>query len=97
MKFIASAINKLDSYLPVQRRIYPSYRLAALAEENKAVSPLDPGHETATVSHGSFDELPSPTCTITPVDPQDIFYDAIDQAEHAYLTNEEATKYLKRF
>ena len=92
MKFTASIINQLRSAPSVQDRIYPYYESVSLAEETTAGSPLDHGNGFPPFQHGSFDRLPSTNSTDISKDSEEVFYDALEQAEDVHLANEEKEK-----
>jgi hypothetical protein len=66
-----------------------------LEEDNFEVDPLDPNSGTSESKHGSFEGLPTFSSDASALDDQDKFYDAIQNAPDAHLTNDEANQYLK--
>jgi hypothetical protein len=95
MRFSTNATSRLSSIPIVNLRPNESDELEALGGETPSVSPLDLGNGFYPLRHGSFEGYPSFNSSNIVVDSQDIFFDALEEAENAYLTNEEATTYLK--
>jgi hypothetical protein len=64
-------------------------------EDSATESSLDLGSESTPDQHGSFEWLPSTTSSITSTESQDVLIDALENAQAARLTQEEAETYLK--
>jgi hypothetical protein len=63
--------------------------------EDTATVSSDPGSGFAPDCHGSFDELPSTTSSISSIDLGEPMNDTLNRAQVARLSNEEAGAYLK--
>jgi hypothetical protein len=75
-----------------------SERLSLVDIEDGEGRPASPNfYETGNdlVSHGGFERLFDTTSSVSSWDSNDQFFDALEEADSACLTNEEATVYLK--
>jgi hypothetical protein len=90
MRFSTITANQLRSFLIVDLRPVESNELGVLGGETPPDSPHDPGNGLVPFHHGSFDDLPSSHSSTTSMDSQELFFDALEVAHDAYLTNEEA-------
>ncbi len=106
MKFHTNTINYLDAIPTAVGHSIEDTGSDNWEEDSLTVS-SDLGFGNAPNHHGSFDELPSTTSSITSFDyqgsvssatameSQEIFFDALEEAPVAYLDPEEANSYLK--
>jgi hypothetical protein len=94
MTYLTKALGKLS---PTHFLRCRSERLSLGNIEEGEGRPASPNfYETGNdpVCHGTFDRLFDTTLSVSSLDSNDQFFDALEKADSACFTNEEATVYL---